>query len=347
MRRTVLILLACLVVAVPAAAQRTSKFEALTITDSSTAITAATLAGMTTCTAVLETAEVRWRNDGTAPTSTVGTPLAAGTAIYFSNTDDARRARFIRTGGSNGVLSINCFETGGVTEVSGGGSVAIASLPADATELGAAAALGDNLTPPSSPFVFALLYCWDATGGNADRCTSGDTTFGTSTFTEATSTGPLVGGVRNDTPDSLVNTTNETAPIGINANGAVWTSTIDPCSSQTKSTYVVNISTATTVEIANAIASQQWRICSVNLVAAAAQTIAIAIDDTDGCGSLTEGLHGGATAATGWSFAANGGIALGDGTGTVMTAPTANRYLCAITGQAAQISGTIVYVSAP
>lgn len=120
---------------------------------------------------------------------------------------------------------------------------------------------------------------------------------------------------------------------------------IDPCSATAKSIHVVNMSTATTVEIANAVSGQHFYICSVNLVAAAAQTIAIGEDDTDGCGSITAGLHGGATAATGWSFAANGGIALGNGTGTVMRTGTAGRYLCVITGQAQQISGTITYAT--
>jgi hypothetical protein len=129
--------------------------------------------------------------------------------------------------------------------------------------------------------------------------------------------------------------------------GLLWSRQLDPCSGVAKTFHIVNMSTATTVEIANAVASQFFYICSVNLVAAAAQTIAIGEDDTDGCGSMTAGLAGGATAATGWSFAANGGIALGTGASTVLKTGTANRYLCVITGQAQQISGTISYVSAP
>ena len=127
--------------------------------------------------------------------------------------------------------------------------------------------------------------------------------------------------------------------------GALNAAIPDPCTTGTKLYHIVNMSTATTVEIANAVASEFWHICGVNLVAAAAQTIAIGIDDTDGCGSMTAGLHGGATAATGWSFAANGGIALGNGLGTLMKSATANQYLCVITGQAQQISGTISYIS--
>jgi hypothetical protein len=122
---------------------------------------------------------------------------------------------------------------------------------------------------------------------------------------------------------------------------------VDACEREAKTVYVVNISTATTTEIANQVASEFFHICSINLVAAAAQTIAVVEDDTDACASPTAGLNGGTTAATGWSFAANGGIALGNGESTVMKTATANRYFCLITGQAAQISGTITYVSSP
>jgi len=51
---------------------------------------------------------------------------------------------------------------------------------------------------------------------------STDITFGTTTYTETTSTGPLVGGVRNDTLDSLANTANEAAPFAFTAQGGLW-----------------------------------------------------------------------------------------------------------------------------
>lgn len=157
----------------------------------------------------------------------------------------------------------------------------------------------------------------------------------------------MLGTVRRDTAASSAGTTADNATLNTDANGLLWGRQLDPCSGVAKSYYVVNVSSATTVELANAVANEFFYICSVNLVAAAAQTIALAEDDTDGCGSLTAGLAGGATAATGWSFAANGGLTLGNGASSVMRTGTANRYLCAITGQAAQISGTITYVSAP
>ena len=49
-----------------------------------------------------------------------------------------------------------------------------------------------------------------------------DVVFGTATYTEATSTGPLIGGVRNDTLDALANTTNEIAPLQFNSVGAAY-----------------------------------------------------------------------------------------------------------------------------
>lgn len=121
----------------------------------------------------------------------------------------------------------------------------------------------------------------------------------------------------------------------------------DPCEGAAKSIHVINTSTATTVEIANAVSGQYFYICAINIVVAGAQTVAIVEDDTDGVGSPTAGLNGGTSAATGWSFAANGGLMMGNGQGTIMRTSTTNRYLGIITGSAVQTSGTITYVSAP
>ena len=123
---------------------------------------------------------------------------------------------------------------------------------------------------------------------------------------------------------------------------------IDPCQREALTFYRVDIVTATTVEIANSVASEFFYICSVNLVTAAANNVLIAEDDTDGCGSLSAGVSsGGTTAAEGWNFAANGGLTLGNGQGSVMKTTTAARYFCIITSAATQLSGVIGYVSAP
>ena len=123
---------------------------------------------------------------------------------------------------------------------------------------------------------------------------------------------------------------------------------IDPCQREALTFYRVDIVTATTVEIANSVASEFFYICSVNLVTAGANNVLIAEDDTDGCGSLSAGVSsGGTTAGEGWNFAANGGLTLGNGSGAVMKTTTAARYFCLITSAAVQLSGVIGYVSAP
>lgn len=137
--------------------------------------------------------------------------------------------------------------------------------------------------------------------------------------------------------------------FNVDALGLLWTRSLDPCSGVAKTTIPISIATATTTELTSALAgaSTNYYVCSINLVAAAAQTLALADDDTDNCASVTAGMAGGTTAAAGWSFGANGGIVLGNGSSTVLKTNGTNRVICAVTGQAAQISGTIVVVAAP
>ena len=137
------------------------------------------------------------------------------------------------------------------------------------------------------------------------------------------------------------------AALYVDTNAKLYTRWVDPCTAVAKSYYVVNLAATGTVEIANAVAGEFWYICSVNIVAQGANAVLIAHDDTDGCGSITAGMNGGTTAATGWGFAANGGISLGNGGSTIMKSATANHYLCIAPSTTAQISGTISYVSAP
>jgi len=158
-----------------------------------------------------------------------------------------------------------------------------------------------------------------------------------------------ISAVRRDAAASSTPTDAENATVNTDALGLLWTRQLDPCSGVAKNYYVVDIADGTNTEIANAVASQFFYICSVNLVAAGATVVLISEDDTDTCSSPSAGLHGGTggTTSEGWSFAANGGIALGDGSSTVMKTSTANRYFCIDQTASVQLSGTISYVSAP
>jgi hypothetical protein len=66
-------------------------YQQLTSLSSSTALTVPTGATMALITP--ETQAVRWRDDGTAPTASVGMPIAAG--AYFTYDGDLKSIRFI------------------------------------------------------------------------------------------------------------------------------------------------------------------------------------------------------------------------------------------------------------
>lgn len=163
----------------------------------------------------------------------------------------------------------------------------------------------------------------------------------------AAGTGIYAMGVRRDTPASSAGTTGDNVMAAFDAIGQMWTRMRDPCSGVAKTYVVIDIVTATTVELANAVAGEFFYICSVNLVTAGANNVVIAEDDTDGCGSPSAGVTGGVTAAEGWNFLANSGIVAGGGNGAIAKTTTAERYLCLLTSAAVQLSGSISFVSAP
>ena len=76
-------------------------YQQITSLSSSTALTVP--AGATLALIVPETQTVRWRDDGTAPTSTVGVPVLANTS--FSYDGDLQKIRFIQTA-SGAVLNV-------------------------------------------------------------------------------------------------------------------------------------------------------------------------------------------------------------------------------------------------
>lgn len=78
-------------------------YETLTI--AATALSLVTVpTGARSFVGTLETAQVRYRSDGTAPTSTTGEILDAGSRIVLSE-HEIRKMQFIRTGGTSAVLN--------------------------------------------------------------------------------------------------------------------------------------------------------------------------------------------------------------------------------------------------
>lgn len=137
-------------------------------------------------------------------------------------------------------------------------------------------------------------------------------------------------------------------------NGTTWdrqkpsTAVVNPCESVAQTSLPISITTATTTQIVAASASNKTYICSLFLTSAAADNVGI-VEGTGGtCGTGTAGVIGGATAANGPNFAANGGVFLQAG-GKVAVAQTAgtNVGLCLITSAATPLAGVLKYVQAP
>jgi len=87
-------------------------FETVTVADSSTALTAATYSPTLQdksrirafCT--ITGGQIRYRYDGTAPTSTVGHLASFGDVIYLEGTVNVENFRAIRTGDISATLSV-------------------------------------------------------------------------------------------------------------------------------------------------------------------------------------------------------------------------------------------------
>jgi len=89
----------------------TFAFEQITVSTVAKAFTLATYSPGTKGTALLATVivesnGVRYRKDGTAPTSSVGMPLAAGDVLYVWGSVDIKNIKFIRSGAADATLSV-------------------------------------------------------------------------------------------------------------------------------------------------------------------------------------------------------------------------------------------------
>jgi hypothetical protein len=122
------------------------------------------------------------------------------------------------------------------------------------------------------------------------------------------------------------------------------TAVIDPCVGQTKS-YVSFNQTANT-KIVSGTSSKKIYVCSIHLVTATAQNIAVVEGTGSTCGTGTAGVQGfgGSTAATGWNFQANGGISYGNGASSVGAEWTAADDFCLFQSSSGQVSGGMSYV---
>jgi hypothetical protein len=118
----------------------------------------------------------------------------------------------------------------------------------------------------------------------------------------------------------------------------------DPCKGQTK--LYVSINQTANTQLVPGTAAKKIYICSIHVVVAVATSIALVEGTGSVCATGTAGVSGlgGATAATGWNFAVNGGIVLGNGDAAVGAEGTSADNLCLFNSGSGQVSGGISYV---
>ncbi len=119
---------------------------------------------------------------------------------------------------------------------------------------------------------------------------------------------------------------------------------LDPCKGLTK--LYASISQTANTQLVAGTAAKKIYVCSIHVVAAAATNVAVVEGTGSVCATSTAGVSGfgGTTAATGWNFAANGGIALGNGDSSLGAEGTSGDNLCIYNSGSGQVSGGISYV---
>ena len=89
---------------------RSFAYENITVADSANRLTPSTFIATPPTRQVrifVESAQVRYRNDGTDPTSTVGEILNPNDRLTIDNMSEAESFRIIRTGGSSATLRVH------------------------------------------------------------------------------------------------------------------------------------------------------------------------------------------------------------------------------------------------
>lgn len=109
----------------------------------------------------------------------------------------------------------------------------------------------------------------------------------------------------------------------------------------------ISINQIANTQIITGIASEKIYICSIHLITATAQNIALVDGTGTTCATAPSGVvgFGGATAATGWNFAANSGIVLPSDKNPYGETSTAADNVCLFQSGAGQVSGGLTYVS--
>ena len=139
------------------------------------------------------------------------------------------------------------------------------------------------------------------------------------------------------------------APLPVRPGDGTRNAVLDPCEASTPIYAPILMTTATTLQVAAASASNKTYICSLFLKASAANNVALVEGTGGSCVTGITGVIGGTTTSNGFVFGTAGdGVLLQSG-GKEAIAQTAgtNVGLCLITSTTGPLIGAIRYVQAP
>lgn len=117
----------------------------------------------------------------------------------------------------------------------------------------------------------------------------------------------------------------------------------DPCSLGNKTNVAISNNSTSSVQLVALSGSTTIYVCSLALISASANTLALTTGTGTACASSTAAVLGSATVANSLSLTANGGLTLGNGAGTVAKGASSSE-LCMLLGTAAYVSGNLTYV---
>lgn len=118
-----------------------------------------------------------------------------------------------------------------------------------------------------------------------------------------------------------------------------------PCEREVPIVVMINQTSGT--QLITGTASERVYVCSLNLITASAQNIALVSGTGTVCATSTGPMAGGTTAATGWNLAANGGLVWPASASFYTKTDTDADNVCILQSASGQISGSLTYVSIP
>lgn len=130
---------------------------------------------------------------------------------------------------------------------------------------------------------------------------------------------------------------------GVASGTPLLVSSSDPCLGANKTNLAISQNGTASVQLIALSGATVVYVCSLSLIAAGATTVALTTGTGAACVTGTAAVIGSTTVANSVSLAANGGLTLGNGAGTVAKG-AASSELCMVLGTSVFVSGNLTYV---